>query len=97
LVDALAREGIRVKEAYLFGSYAKGTWIRESDIDLLIVSDDFKDIRFSDRLDVVNSLVFREGIKPYVEAIPLTSDEFRDRLEHSVVVRDASKYWIRVV
>ncbi|MEM4285435.1 MAG: hypothetical protein QXS98_02980 [Candidatus Nitrosocaldus sp.] len=73
----------------------KSTWIRESDIDLLIVSDDFKGIRFSDRLDVV--IVFREGIKPYVEAIPLTSDEFRDRLEHSVVVRDASKYWIRVV
>ncbi|MDW8000369.1 MAG: nucleotidyltransferase domain-containing protein [Candidatus Nitrosocaldus sp.] len=97
LIEALAEQGVNVDEAYLFGSYARGTWIRESDVDVVLVSDDFKEIRFNDRLDMVNALVFREGIRPHIEAIPLTSDEFRDRLEHSVLIRDASRYWIRVV
>ncbi|MCS6768256.1 MAG: hypothetical protein RMJ59_02335 [Candidatus Nitrosocaldus sp.] len=43
----------------------------------MLVSDGFKEMGFNDRLDMVNALVFREGIRPHVEAIPLTSDEFR--------------------
>lgn len=97
LVGALDAKGVKVREAYLFGSYARGTWIRESDVDLIVVSDDFKGMSMSARLDMINLIVLREGIRPHVEVIPLTSDELRDRLEHSVVIRDASRYWIRVV
>ena len=34
----LAAEGIDIKKAILFGSYAKGTAKKESDIDLMLVS-----------------------------------------------------------
>ncbi len=39
-----------IKEAYLFGSYAKGNAREESDIDIAIVSDKFEGNRFMDRL-----------------------------------------------
>ena len=37
----LAAEGIDIKKAILFGSYAKGTAKKESDIDLMLVSSLF--------------------------------------------------------
>jgi len=78
----------------LFGSYAKGTWIEDSDIDLIIVSDDFKNIPFTKRLDIVNSVVWEEGIEPYIEALPYTTEEFKVKIKKSIVLLDASKHWI---
>ena len=40
-VDACGKEGIPVREAILFGSYAKGNADKNSDIDLALVSDSF--------------------------------------------------------
>lgn len=39
-----------IDNAYLFGSYAKGTSNKWSDIDIAIVSSDFSDDLFDDRL-----------------------------------------------
>jgi len=36
------------------------------------------------------------GVRPFIEAIPLTPDEFKERVERSALLRDASKYWIEV-
>lgn len=49
--DFIARVSteIRVKDIYLFGSYANGVATDESDIDLAIVSDDFEGIRIDDK------------------------------------------------
>ncbi|MEM1913462.1 MAG: nucleotidyltransferase domain-containing protein [Thermofilaceae archaeon] len=95
LLELLSRR-IRVREAYLFGSYAKGTWLKTSDVDLVIVSEDFRGMRFLDRLDLINELQWKAGIRPFVEAIPLTPEEFAERLRESAVLRDASKYWIKI-
>ncbi len=94
LIRSLRKRGIRVEKVLLFGSYAKGTWIKTSDIDLIIVSKDFKDIPFKDRLDIINEIVFKEGIEPYIEALPYTPEEFAVKIRRSIVLRDASKYWI---
>ncbi len=91
---ALAKRGISVKEIYLFGSYAKGTFLKSSDIDLIVVSDDWKNLPFLKRLDVVNEIIWREKLGN-VEVIPVTSEEFEKK--ESVVLRDASRYWIRVL
>ncbi|MEM4640676.1 MAG: nucleotidyltransferase domain-containing protein, partial [Thermofilum sp.] len=82
LLELLSRR-IRVREAYLFGSYAKGTWLKTSDVDLVIVSEDFRGMRFLDRLDLINELQWKAGIRPFVEAIPLTPEEFAERLRES--------------
>ncbi|HID05131.1 MAG TPA: nucleotidyltransferase domain-containing protein [Aigarchaeota archaeon] len=86
----------RIEKAYLFGSYARGNWLNTSDVDLIIVSPDFRGMRFMDRLEEIYRVAWRLRISPAVEAIPLTPEELKERKETSVVVRDASKYWIEV-
>lgn len=46
--DKLSKK-IKVQKMVLFGSYATGKYTKDSDIDLLIVSPDFKDKRFIKR------------------------------------------------
>ena len=46
-LDELRKNNIPVSKAYLFGSYARGTYNRWSDIDIALVSDCFK----GDRLE----------------------------------------------
>ena len=41
---AAVREQYRVDRAILFGSYAKGTQREDSDIDLIIISPDFRGV-----------------------------------------------------
>lgn len=41
-VEGLEERGIRVEHVYLYGSYARGTWLKTSDVDLIIVSRDFE-------------------------------------------------------
>ncbi|PZX58152.1 nucleotidyltransferase domain-containing protein [Algoriphagus chordae] len=41
-VEVLKAEGISVSKAFLYGSYSEGTAISESDIDVLLVSDEFE-------------------------------------------------------
>jgi predicted nucleotidyltransferase len=89
-------EGITIGRAYLFGSYAKGSWLRTSDVDLVIVSRGFEGMPFIKRLDLVNRVQWRAGIRPFIEAIPLTPDELKERVERSAVLRDASRYWIEI-
>ncbi|MFN4046564.1 MAG: nucleotidyltransferase domain-containing protein [Acidilobaceae archaeon] len=88
---------IKVEEAYMFGSYVRGDWIKTSDIDLVIVSRDFEGMPYLKRLDLINEIQWRARIRPYIEAIPLTPEEFSERLRESTVLRDASKYWVKVV
>ncbi len=45
---SLISEEVKVKEAYLFGSYANGHAHEYSDIDMAIVSDDLVGSRFDD-------------------------------------------------
>ncbi|MEB3806768.1 MAG: nucleotidyltransferase domain-containing protein [Desulfurococcales archaeon] len=94
LIELLEKEGYRVEEAYVFGSYVRGDWIETSDVDLVIVSPSFRGTRFIDRLELVYRLEWRARLKPWIEVIPLTPEEFEERLRSSAVLKDASRYWI---
>jgi len=55
-LEELSRR-IRVKDACLFGSYAKATWIETSNnIDLVIVSPNFRGMPYLKRLDLINEI-----------------------------------------
>ena len=60
-----------MSEAYLFGSYARGDWLEESDVDLIVVSPGFEGVRWLDRLDLVAKLWLRLGLEKWVEVFPL--------------------------
>ncbi len=48
-IEKLEDNNIKVEQAFLFGSYAQGTFNDWSEIDLAIVSTAFEGERFSDR------------------------------------------------
>ncbi len=41
--EALGNHGVRASKIILYGSYARGDWREWSDIDLVVMSDDFAD------------------------------------------------------
>ncbi|MCL4539474.1 MAG: nucleotidyltransferase domain-containing protein [Bacteroidetes bacterium] len=47
-IEVLKENGIRVTRAYLYGSYATGEARADSDIDIVVVSSQFKGVRFED-------------------------------------------------
>ena len=96
LLEALERRGIHVEAAYLFGSRVRGDALRSSDVDLVVVSPSFRGMRPIDRLELVYQVEWEEGITPWVEVIALTPEELLERLRRPGVVRDASRYWLRL-
>ena len=51
-VRELRKNKIRVERAYLYGSYAKGTPHRDSDMDIVVVSRQFRKSRLEDSLRI---------------------------------------------
>jgi predicted nucleotidyltransferase len=96
LIEALEEAGFRVSEAYLFGSYARGDWLEESDVDLIVVSPDFAGLRWLGKLDAVAKIWLRLGLEKWVEVFPYTPEEFQEARRRSVVVRDAESYWVKI-
>lgn len=66
---------IKVKEVILFGSYVKGNITPASDIDLIVVSPDF---RRKDEMEAIQYL-FRQAAKvnSLLEPIPATPEEIK--------------------
>ena len=91
-VEQLGRK-IRVQEAILTGSWAKGSYLEDSDVDLLIVSNDFSRMSLPERL-VYLQKAWRNKLP--LEAFGYTTKEFRALRRNSTYVRDAVRYgvWI---
>lgn len=67
-------KGIRVKKVVLFGSYATNTFGEGSDIDTIVISDDFEDKDFWERIEILSDAIY-EIFEP-IEAIAMTSEEW---------------------
>ncbi len=92
LKEGLEKEGIKVEAVYLFGSYARGDFLRTSDIDLIVLSRDFSRIPFLRRLDIVNRIIWKRELGN-LEVLPFTPEE----VERKVIGRDAKKYWRKLI
>ncbi|MEM2739478.1 MAG: nucleotidyltransferase domain-containing protein [Candidatus Bathyarchaeia archaeon] len=94
LAEAIRRVTGRFKTdlIILHGSYAKGTYIEGySDVDLVIVSDDFKGINPLARISILADLL--AGLDKPVEALAYTRDEFlREMHSFNPLVLDALEY-----
>jgi predicted nucleotidyltransferase len=72
--NALARHGVRAKKILLFGSWARNTQREDSDIDLIVISQDFKGKGYWKRIDLLSQAVY-DVFMP-IEAIALTPEEW---------------------
>jgi predicted nucleotidyltransferase len=70
----LEEMGIRVEQAILFGSHARGGARDGSDIDVLIISSDFETLNVRERLERLGTAAAR--LWQPIEAIACTPDEF---------------------
>ncbi|HLB24692.1 MAG TPA: nucleotidyltransferase domain-containing protein [Nitrospirota bacterium] len=74
-IKELKKHRIAVDRAILFGSFAKGNYREDSDIDIAIVSKDFKGVRFYDREKLVP---LRRNIDIRIEPIPFRPEDFNE-------------------
>jgi len=81
-------------QAYLFGSYADGTWMEDSDFDVVVVSNRFEGQAFAERVAAVRHLAPRN--EPF-EILAYTPVEFRKAMRRSIVLQDARRYWRRIL
>ncbi len=85
LVKSVRRK-ITVDRAIVFGSRARGNNLQDSDLDLIIVSGNFRGIFFTDR---------PKFIYPYwkarvpLEVICLTPEEFDEKRREITIIREA--------
>jgi predicted nucleotidyltransferase len=75
----------------LFGSAARGEMHRDSDIDLIIISPDFKKMGFIERLILLSKL--REGMKKSapMDIFGYTPEEFERLSKESIVLKEAKR------
>jgi len=90
---AKAREELENVEIYLFGSYARGDWILDSDVDLVVVSPRFEGLSIGERYALVRRML---PARISVEVLAYTPEEFERAKRRSVILKDASRYWVRI-
>jgi len=70
---------INSQKIILYGSYAKGNPREDSDIDLIVISDDFKDMNLRERLEILGIAAGR--VFEPIEALGYTPKEIEQRKE----------------
>jgi len=58
----------------LFGSYATGRYREDSDIDVVVISQDFNDKGYWERIDILSSAIY-QVFQP-IEAVAMTPEEW---------------------
>ncbi|MCD6570250.1 MAG: nucleotidyltransferase domain-containing protein [Deltaproteobacteria bacterium] len=89
-LSALKKAGIDLQKAYLYGSYARGTIRKDSDIDIAVISKDFTGIRFDDALKICR---YRLDIDLRIEPMPFRPEDFT---EENPLAAEIIKYGIEL-
>jgi predicted nucleotidyltransferase len=74
---AIEFKGIRVNKVVLFGSYARGTYREESDIDIAVISKDFAGKDYWERIEILSDAIY-DLFEP-IEALAVTPDEWEKK------------------
>jgi predicted nucleotidyltransferase len=90
----LAKLPIKVEQAILFGSTADGTRLAQSDVDLIVVSEDFKGLPLPQRYLILQK---NWTEKVDLEAFGFTQQEYNSLKTKSIVVGEADEKGIRLI
>lgn len=83
---------IGVRKAILFGSRAKGEHLDTSDVDLILISEKFTNLRFVERFYELHK---KWHLPYYLEVLPFTPKEFR-ALSNRSIIKEAIESGIRI-
>lgn len=86
-------ENFSFNKLILFGSRARGNFDRDSDFDLIIVSEEFKGVKSYKRLSQVRS--YWDADYP-VDIVCLTSEEFEKMKNRPTVIKLANEEGIEI-
>jgi predicted nucleotidyltransferase len=92
-INRLKENGISVDSVFFFGSRIRGDYLEDSDIDLLVISPDFKNIDIFKRLILLNKLW---DYPIPAEITGYTKEEIRRLRKFSQYVRDATTEGIKL-
>ncbi len=87
------REAYPDAEVYLFGSYARGTWLEDSDVDVVVVSRGFRGLEFHERGALLRRLA--DPSIPFT-ILAYTPEELEEAKRRSVAIQDAAEYWVKL-
>lgn len=88
------RERLGIREAYLAGSFARGDWLLQSDIDLIIVSDRFEGKEIGERFWMIKKML---NTNISIDLLAFTCDEFEEAKNRSIILQDMLEYAIRII
>ncbi|OGL78687.1 hypothetical protein A3J43_03190 [Candidatus Uhrbacteria bacterium RIFCSPHIGHO2_12_FULL_54_23] len=82
---------IAIDGIFLFGSYARGDVRKDSDVDLIVLSEDFSDMNFIERMILLSRARGKGMLEFPADIIGYTPEEFADIEKDSVIMRQAKK------
>lgn len=72
---AIESKDIKINKLILYGSYASGTSREGSDIDIVVISEDFARKNYWERIEILSDAIY-EVFQP-IEAVAMTPEEWR--------------------
>lgn len=72
--QGIEARGIKLQKVILYGSYPTGTNREESDIDVVVISNDFIGKDYWERIDILTEVIY--VIFAPVDAVAMTPDEW---------------------
>lgn len=82
---------IKINKVILFGSAAKYKLDKNSDLDIIVLSNDFKKINFLKRLEFLSHARNGNARKIPMDIIGYTPDEFNKLSKESLVLKEAKE------
>jgi len=76
LVQSLKKD-IKLDSVILFGSYAKGNAVENSDVDIAVISPEFGQNPLKDK-QLIYRTIIRDDIEPFFEIHTFTPSELKD-------------------
>lgn len=93
-IAEIIRKHIPDAKIILFGSRARGTYIKTSDIDLIVVSKKFEKMHFTQRTAYLLKILYRAGALPKqgLDILCYTPGEFEKKKNEIGIVKEAVSY-----
>ena len=90
-VELLKQQGLNISKIILFGSYAKGKASPDSDIDVVVVSNQFgRDT--AEEMMLLRKIALK--VDSHIEPVPLSPDDLTDK--YSSFSREINRYGIDI-